>query len=518
LVCRGAVLHRMKRKPEALDAYQMAIALDPEHGDTHNNLANLLVEMRRFDEAASAYAKAAARTPMCDFALGGLVHTRMKICDWRELGPAMEALIAGVGRGERVCPPFPLTSMPSGLDVQLKAARIWVDSVVEKSPPKPSFVRPSPRDKIRVGYFSSDYYAHATAWLTAGVFEAHDRSRFEITAFSYSPSQGDETAERMRKAFDRFIDVREHSDAQIAALSRELGIDIAVDLKGFTADCRLNIFNFRAAPIQANWLGYPGSMGADFIDYIIADGVVLPPEHEPFYTEKVVRLPWSYQPNDRKRRIAEKAPTRAEAGLPERAFVFCCFNNPYKINPQVFDGWMRILRSTPGSVLWLMEDNATAARNLRAEAEARGVAPDRIIFAARQHVTDHLARHRLADLFLDTAPYNAHTTASDALWAGLPVLTRPGDTFASRVGASLLRAVGLDELIAPTWEAYSGLAVGLAKNPARLAAIKQKLADNRLTAPLFDTALFARHIEAAYAAMVERYDAGLKPDHIAVQP
>ncbi|HKT53047.1 MAG TPA: tetratricopeptide repeat protein [Caulobacteraceae bacterium] len=518
MVGRGAALQRQRRRPEALEAYQRAIGVNPQYADAHNNLANLLVELKRLDEAADAYAKAVELKPGCEFALGGLVHTRMKLCDWRGLDRATERLIAGVRRGERICPPFPLTAMPCGLDVQLQAAKTWIDAISEKAPPAPAFARPATRDKLRIGYFSADFYAHATAWLTAGLFEAHDRSRFEIVAFSFGAERNDETAQRLKKAFDRFIDVRDRSDAEIAALSRELKIDIAVDLKGFTADCRLNIFAFRAAPIQVSWLGYPGSMSAGFIDYVIADPVVLPPEHEPFYSEKVVRLPWSYQPNDRQRRIAEVTPTRAAAGLPEQGFVFCCFNNPYKINPEMFERWMRILGSVPGSVLWLMQDSSSAARNLQAEAKARGVEPKRLVFAPRQALPEHLARHRLADLFLDTSPYNAHTTASDALWAGLPVLTHAGDTFASRVGASLLRAVGMEELIVPSWDAYGGLAVGLAKNPERLAAIKAKLAANRMTTPLFDTALFARHIEAAYVAMADRYDGGLQPDHIAVQP
>ena len=299
-------------------------------------------------------------------------------------------------------------------------------------------------------------------------------------------------------------------------LARSLEIDIGVDLKGFTEDARTNIFAMRAAPIQVNYLGYPGTMGADYIDYLIADSTVIPASYRPHYTEKIVYLPNSYQPNDRKRQISDKMFTRSELGLPQEGFVFCCFNNNYKITPDVFDSWMRILEHVEGSVLWLLEDNEIAARNLKKEASVRGIDPDRLVFAPRMALPDHLARHRMADLFLDTLPYNAHTTASDALWAGLPVLTQIGETFAGRVAASLLNAMHLPELITTARDAYEALAVELATNPAKLASIKRKLTDHRLTTPLFDTELFTKHIEAAYTTMYERYHADLPPDHIYV--
>src|SRR5262249_20308746 len=315
---------------------------------------------------------------------------------------------------------------------------------------------------------------------------------------------------RLEAAFDKFLDVRNRSDRDVASLARNLEIDIAVDLGGFTTrDCRMGIFSMRAAPVQASYLGYAGTTGAEYIDYLIADPTVIPPSSQKYFSEKIVYLPNSYQANDRKRRIADKTFTRAEVGLPEEVFVFCCFNNNYKITPEVFDCWMRVLKRLGNSVLWLFEENTKAASNLRKEAEIRGVHPERLIFAKRMPPPDHLARHRLADLFLDTLPYNAHTTASDALWAGLPVLTRIGETFAGRVAASLLHAIGLTELITSTPQAYEALAIELATNPEKLAAIKRKLANNRLTTPLFDTKLFTKHIEAAYAAMYERYQAGL---------
>jgi protein O-GlcNAc transferase len=301
------------------------------------------------------------------------------------------------------------------------------------------------------------------------------------------------------------------SDHEAATMIRQKRIDILVNLNGYFGDGRHGVFTHRASPIQVNYLGFPGTLGADYIDYIVADRHVLPPEHEAFYTEKVVRLPDSYQVNDSKRRIAERTPTRDELELPDSGFVFCCFNNNYKITPDVFDVWMRLLRGVEGSVLWLLEDNAVAARNLRLEAERRGIAAERLVFAPRIGLEDHLARHRRADLFLDTLPYNAHTTASDALWAGLPVLTCIGEAFAGRVAASLLNAVGLPELVTATAGDYEALALTLATEPSRLADIRTTLARNRLTYPLFDTARFSRHIEAAYRTMWERAERGEAP-------
>jgi predicted O-linked N-acetylglucosamine transferase (SPINDLY family) len=352
--------------------------------------------------------------------------------------------------------------------------------------------------------------------LIAGLFEAHDRTRFDITAISIGPDSNDEMRARLRSAFDRFVDVRYKSDQEVALLLRELEIDIAVDLQGFTQHCRPGILSHRAAPVQVNYLGYPGTMGADYIDYIIGDRCVIPPEHHPGYAEKVVYLPDCYQVNDSKRRIAARTPTRAELGLPEKGFVYCCFNNNHKISPRVFDVWMRLLNKVQGSVLWLLEDNKTVARNLRQEAERRSIASGRVIFAPRVKMEEHLARQRLADLFLDTLPYNAHVTASDALWVGLPVVTHIGGAFAGRVAASLLNAVGLPELLTSSWEDYEALALKLATSPAMLADIRAKLALNRTTHPLFDTGRFRRHIESAYVTMWERYQRGEPPVSFAV--
>jgi predicted O-linked N-acetylglucosamine transferase (SPINDLY family) len=344
--------------------------------------------------------------------------------------------------------------------------------------------------------------------------ELHDGSRFRITAFSFGPASHGAMRKRLTSACDEFIDVRDQSDADVAMLARNRHIDIAVDLKGFTQDNRAGIFARRAAPLQVNYLGYPGTMGAPYMDYLVADPVLVPAASQSHYAEKIIYLPHSYQVNDTRRVIAEKSITRAELGLPSGGFVFCCFNNSYKILPGTFDSWMRIVARVPGSVLWLLGANATAICNLRREAAARSVNPERLIFANRIDLPEHLARHRAADLFIDTLPCNAHTTASDSLWAGLPVLTCIGECFAARVSASLLMAIGLPELIAATLEQYEELAVHLATHPEQLADIRQRLTENRLSAPLFDTPLYARHIEAAFAAIHERCNAGRPATHI----
>jgi predicted O-linked N-acetylglucosamine transferase (SPINDLY family) len=351
----------------------------------------------------------------------------------------------------------------------------------------------------------------------AELFERHDKSKFELIAFSFGPETNDEMQIRVSQAFDHFINVASLSDLEVALLSRELGIDIAIDLKGVTQDYRLSIFSYRAAPIQVSYLGYPGTLGVDYIDYLIADKTLIPKQSQQHYSEKIVYLPNSYQVNDRHRAIAPTQFTKQELGLPEDAFVFCCFNNNFKITPDIFDSWIRILKAVDSSVLWLLQDNPTVALNLQKEAAQRGLDPARLVFAGRMDLPEHLARHNAADLFLDTTPCNAHTTASDALWAGLPLLTCMGETFASRVAASLLNAIGLPELVTETQADYEALAIDLAKTPAKLKALKEKLERNRLTTPLFDSELFTKHLEASYMQMYERYQADMKPEHIEVR-
>ena len=437
------------------------------------------------------------------------------MCSWSGLTEYLESISKKVVANERVANPFLLLALNDDAMLHKKSSEIYIQSRYQYNPILGPILKRSQGQKIRVGYFSADFKNHAVAFLIAELFELHDRSQFEIYGFSLVKA-ADEMVERLHTAFDQYIEVQQMSDIEIAQLSRSFNIDIAVDLTGITASSRTGIFSCRAAPIQVNYLGYPGSMGADHIDYIIADKTLIPPEFQSCYSEKVIYLPDSYQVNDRKRLISERQFTRQELGLPENGFIYCCFNNNFKILPATFEGWMRILNSVEGSVLWLFQDNSWAADNLKKEAEKQGIAADRLIFAEHMPLKEHLARHRRASLFLDTLPYNAHTTTSDALWAGLPVLTLMGQSFASRVAASLLNAIDLPELITSSQEEYEALAIELALNPNKLEDIKSKLANNRLAAPLFDTPRFTKNIEAAYLRMFRQYQADLAPEHITI--
>ena len=512
---RGNTLRGLRRFEDALDSYERALKLNSCFAETYKNRGSTLRALGRFDEALESYERALYLRPDLDWLYGAWLLFRRHRCEWKELDPHIGYLIDKVKQQRKATPPFALLALTDSLAIQRQAAQILVDARYPEAPSRPPLKRRA-GNRIRIGYYSADFQDHATAYLMAELFERHDRGRFELVGISYGPDNRDEMRMRLSAAFDHFVDVRTKTDSEAAALSRDLGIDIAVDLKGFTEGARTGTFSRRAAPIQVNYLGYPGTMGAPYIDYIVADPILIPPESREHYAEKIVYLPNSYQVNDRKRRISDKEFTRAELGLPPTGFVFCCFNNNFKITPSTFDGWMRILEQVEGSVLWLLEDNETAADNLRREAEARGVEPARLLFARRMPLPEHLARHRAADLFIDTLPYNAHTTASDALWAGLPVLTCMGESFAGRVAASLLNAVGLPELITATQEQYEAMAVALAGNATRLAELKEKLSRNRLTTPLFDTERFTKHLEDAYTQMYRRHQAGLSAEHIYV--
>jgi len=506
---RGVALQALQCFDEARVSYERALAIKPKLAEAWYGHGNAVSELGRFEEALESYDHALKLEPDQKWLGGTWLLTKMQLCDWRDLDSQIATLDAAIRQGRRYSVPFPVIALRDSLSLQRRAAEIWANEGYREISLPPRIGNRSRHERIRLGYYSADFHNHATAHLIAGLFERHDRAGFELTAFSFGPEIRDDMRARLSAAFDRFLDVRTSSDHDIARLSRELEIDIAVDLKGFTQHERHGIFSHRAAPIQLNYLGCPGTMGAPYLDYLIADRILIPEQSRPHYTEKVVYLPNSYQVNDRHRVIAERQFSRAELGLPAAGFVFCCFNNSYKIMPETFDGWMRILSQVEGSVLWLLEDNPTAARNLRREAQARGVSGARLIFAPRMSPPEHLARHRAADLFLDTLPCNAHTTASDALWAGLPVLTRPGESFAARVAASLLNAIGLPELVTTTQEHYEVLAIELATNAAHLAELREKLSRNRLTTPLFDTETFARHLEDAYSQMFERHQAAL---------
>jgi predicted O-linked N-acetylglucosamine transferase (SPINDLY family) len=513
---RGSALHALLQHEASLESFDRAILLKPDYADAHNNRGNALLALKQYRAALQSFDKALLLKPDHEFLRGMRLYLKRLLCDWEDVEGECGQLEALIGCGLKAALPFAMLAISGSPAVQRQAAEIYARDKVPARSSAAAIPRRPRRDRIRIGYFSADFHNHATSYLMAELFERHDRSRFEVLGFSFGPLKLDEMNQRVSAAMDRFVDVRSMPDREVAELSRKLEVDIAVDLKGFTEDSRAGIFAERAAPIQVSYLGYPGTMGAGYMDYLIADPTLIPEADRRYYSEKIVCLPDSYQVNDSQRAISAKPCARTDERLPESAFVFCCFNKVYKISPAVFDSWMRILGRVEGSVLWLLEENPWAVENLRAEAARRGIAPQRLVFASSLPVDEHLARHRLADLFLDTLPYNAHTTASDALRAGLPVLTRTGDTFASRVAASLLRATGLPELITATESEYEELAVDLAHNPPRLQALRQRLQQNRPAAPLFDCASFTRHLESAYTAIVNRYHAGLPPDHIQI--
>jgi len=510
----GHVYLELKRYEEAALAYDKAIALKSDLEQPWLGRGHVLFEFKRYEEALLAYDKALSLRP--DAVTESLrLSAKLFVCDWRNFEAERANVVASVKRKKTIINPFPFLAISSSPEEQLQCAGAWIAAKF------PASDRPLWRgdayahDKIRIAYLSADFRFHAVSALIVGLFENHDKSRFELTGVSIGSDDQSEVRRRIKDSCDHFIEGMPMGDEEIASQVRAKEIDILVDLMGITQNSRTGIFAHRSAPVQVNYLGYPGTMGAGYIDYIIADRMVIPESHHRYYSEKVVYLPDSYQVNDGKRRIADRMFTRAECGLPAQGFVFCCFNNNYKILPDVFGCWMDILKRVDGSVLWLLEDNDASAKNLRREAEARGVRADRLVFAKRMPMTEHIARHRVADLFLDTLPYNAHTTASDALWAGLPVLTSIGETFASRVAASLLQAVGMPELITSSQE-YVERATELATNPDKLAAVRQKLWQNRLGKPLFNTQLFTRRIESAYQVMYDRYRSGLPPETINV--
>jgi protein O-GlcNAc transferase len=544
LANRGAALHEMRRFGEALASFDRLAALRSEDADVHYNRANALHSLGRYDEALAAFDRALAlRSDMVDalynrantllvtkrydaalerfervlalksdhpYALERAASCVLHLCDWEKRPHYEGALAARIRSEDAIISPRALLGYSDDPALQLQCARHFASTIT--APALESSRRPPRKPgKLRIAYLSSDFQDHAVAYLVAELIELHDRDEFEIFGVSFGRDDGRALRKRIARGVDRFEDAHGVDDGEVVARLAGLDIDIAVDLTSYTADSRLGVLARRPAPIQVNYLGYPGTMGASFIDYILADPIVAPSGSEAFFSEKIVRLPNCYQANDRQRPIADETPTRAQAGLPVKGFVFACFNNNWKITPPVFDIWMRLLHAVEGSVLWLLASEPSAEANLRAAAFARGVDPGRLVFAERKAPADHLARHRLADLFLDTSPYNAHTTASDALWVGLPLITFPGQAFASRVAASLLTAIGLPELIAQNAAAYEAMALKLAQEPELLAAAREQLAENRMTTALFDSPRHARGIEAAYRTMVERYERGEAP-------
>ena len=502
---RGLALLDLNRTDDALRCYEADVVLLPQSADLRNAHADALLRARRHEDAARAYEAVLSLDPDYRYARGKLASCRLYCCDWRSLDDDRNAVAAGLKAGKRIIDPFANLALSRSRSDQLACARIYA---ADKYPiaQRPLWTSERYRHaRIRLAYLSADFNDHAVATLMAGVFEYHDKTRFETIAVSLGARGDGERRLRLERAFDCFIDAGDKDDFAVAKLLREMESDIAVDLMGYTGECRPQILAFRPSPVQVNYLGFPGTLGTTAVDYLIADATVIPDAHRSDYSETIVHLPNSYLPADDTRQIAERTPSRGELGLRDDGFVFCSFNNSYKFLPQTFDIWMRLLTQIERSVLWLSKSNVAAVRNLEREAEARGVDPSRLVFAPFvASPEEHLARLAAADLFLDTLPYNAHSTASDALWAGLPVLTTPGDTFAGRVAASLLRAAGLPELIADTPAAYERLALQLANDPSALRELRAKLGRHRSTHPAFDTARFTRDLETAFLAMHER--------------
>jgi predicted O-linked N-acetylglucosamine transferase (SPINDLY family) len=517
IVSKGNILRQLKRFEEALDCYERALELLPNSAECLVNKGNLLVDLKHFDEAIVFYQNALALKPNIDYLLGYIIANKMLVNDWHELDYQIDLLLKRINLNEQVIYPFPFLATSGSPALQLESAKIWV---ADKYPQNHILgkISKTSHNKIRVGYFSADFKSHPTSHLTAELYELHDRNCFEVYSFSLQAAHpDDEMRKRLVKAFDHFIDVENKSDQEIAQLARELEIDIAIDLGGHTQDAKTGIFAYRAAPIQVNYLGYPGTMGAEYIDYIVADKTLIPEADRAHYSEKIIYLNNCFQANDRKRYISAKGMHREQHNLPAPGFIYCCFNNNYKITPEIFKVWMNILNQTKDSVLWILAGPGSSQANLIQEAKKFSIDPARLIFADRLPPSEYLERYQLADLFLDTLPFNSGTTASDALWAGLPVLTQIGQSFAGRMAASLLNAIELPELITHTQAEYEALAIELAINPEKLQAIKEKLAKNRLTTPLFNTPLFTENLERAYTRIYQRYQAGLAPDHLVAE-
>ena len=514
---KGVVLHELRKLEEAIENYDKALIINSNHVLALNNKGFALQQLKKFDSSLESYYKAFKINPNFDFLLGKIIHTKSLFCNWKFFDENLKNLKNKLNKNEASSLPFATLSLYDSPLLQKKTTETWIKKTYSNINKLKSISKHKPNKKIRLGYYSADFHNHATSHLIAYMFELHDKSKFELFGFSFGPDKNDEMRKRISSSFDHFVDVRLKSDVDIVKLSRNFKIDIAIDLKGITTDARFGIFINRCAPIQISYLGFPGTSGTDLIDYIIAHKTLIPKENQKFFSEKIIYLPDSYQPNDYTKKMSKKVFTREELSLPKNAFVFCCFNQNYKITPNIFNIWMKILKKIEGSVLWLIKDSNEGANNLKKEANKRGINPDKIIFAKRMTISEHLARHKMADLFIDTFPYTAHTTCSDALWSGLPVITLMGQSFASRLSGTLLNAVGLNELIATTEKDYEDLIINLAKDSNQLKIIKNKLEKNKINQPIFNTKLYTKKIESAYKEIYKRYHSDLPLENIEIE-
>ena len=512
----GNVFQSQGLLTDALASYQKAVAILPDYSDAHNNLGNIFQLLGRLDLAIASYKKAWELRPTFAAAQAQMIHLLQHVCDYKALENFDDALCS-LGTGPDGIPPFAGLSWVDDGALNLLRSRAWAFKNFKlSSVPKSS--QPVVRNgRLRVGYFGADFHNHATLILMAGLLRNHKKEELEVFCYSYGNSLRDDWTQQTEKDVEHFFDVREMTDLSIAEFAKTHDLNVAIDLKGYTTHGRTSIFQHRVAPVQMHFLGYPGSLGVDFMDYIIADSVVIPTDQRQFYSEKILYMPHSYQPNDFDRPISNETSERADFDLPKDSFIFCCFNNNYKISQYQWKIWMKLLTAVEGSVLWLLKANKWADENLRLEMRRFGIDPRRLVFANKLPLDEHLARHRHADLFLDTFVYNAHTTASDALWAGLPIVTKSGGQFSARVAASLLNAIGLPELVVETDEQYVDLAINLATNPEKLAEIRKKLATNRLTSPLFDAKRYTRNFESGLKMAYDHYLSGEEPADIFVR-
>ncbi|MNR76164.1 lipoprotein NlpI [compost metagenome] len=547
---KGRALCSLHRLNDAIQAFEQAYRLNPNSPELWTNLGWIFVRQRKFDKVRTCcdhvlrlvpndamalrtkgdaffhsqqYAEAIAEYEKvllvdADFeeTRGSLLYAKLMSADWRDLEHHFELLKVSLSQGKKSITPFVLAILSNSSEEQLAVAKRYVDELYPLMDVLPPKQNKQPHERIRLAYLSADYHQHATAFLMLDLFKKHDRSRFDVIAISYGNDDDSPMRKELAASFDEFINVREKSDRQIAELLSELDIDIAIDLKGYTEEGRPGIFTYRAAPVQVSYLGYPGTMGANYFDYLIADKFLIPEQDEGSYSEAIVCMPDSYQVNGRNRVVHPSVPSRADCGLPETGFVFCSFNNTYKNNPTVFSVWMNLLEKVQGSVLWLLTKSGGFEENLKNEALTRGIDPNRIIFAPHKPLPEHLARVALADLFLDSLPCNAHTTASDALWVNVPVVTCVGATFAGRVGQSVLNAIEMPELVTHTLAEYEQLAFQLATDADALSAIREKLRHKIQTSPLFDTDRFAGNLEWAYEEMWARFKRGETPERMIV--
>ncbi|MBT8583009.1 tetratricopeptide repeat protein [Polynucleobacter paneuropaeus] len=548
----GLIFSIQNRHKEAIEVYKKALSINPNHSDTLTNIGSsfadlglneeallnldlaiknnsmiaeawsnravVLGRLQRLREAEQSFKTALDLGKNIDYLPGDWVFARMKICEWNNLQPEITNLLKRVMDNLPVLRPFTALSLFNSEEITSQVALNYSKKICKSLQSASNWsIKFTEGEKIRLGYFSADFHNHATTHLMAEFFELHDKKQFKLFAFSFGSQVQDSHRDRIKRSFNEFLEVGHLSDFEISQLSKQKNIHIAIDLKGYTKDSRPNIFSYRAAPVQVNYLGYPGSMMNKSIDYIIADKVLIPETNQKYFSEKIIYLPHCYQVNDSRKFISEKKFSRKEFDLPEDAFVFCCFNNNYKILPETFESWMRMLKKVDGSVLWLLEDNEWARGNLKKEAENFDIDPSRLIFAKRMPLEDHLARHQLADLFLDTSPYNAHTTASDALWAGLPILTLIGNTFAGRVCSSLLMAIDLADLITESREDYENLAIELATDPLRLNSIRERLKQNRTSSPLFNSSLTTKQIEKAFQKILQCSLNGATPENLVIE-